>query len=209
MSLGITAIERLYCPGCGIFKPETDFSLISRAQARAEEDEARCLDCVDKAWKARIGRSEIKQYIEYDRERILQRTRNPEFEEMVGEKRLGTVMHSSEFITKLHKLLPNLVVRSGNIEGDLSLYRVYGDQVDFICYTNSGFLPEFSIVEFNKDRQPIHERRGWRTVLLRIIRFGLLTEKEVEAVFGRPTFPQEARFWDRSLYFFRNNRTEG
>lgn len=206
MPIGIVAGERLYCNFCGNWRPEQDFSLVARAQAKAEDENASCLECVEKAYRARLGRSEIKDFVKEDRERLLKRTRNLEFEQMTGEKRLGRVMHSNEFLARLKKILPNVVVGPGAVNDDLSIYRVFGEQVDFVCYTNQGYLPEFSIVEFNKDKQPIHERRGWRTVLLRIIKFGLLTEKQVEKEFGRPSSPQEARFWERQLYWLRNDR---
>jgi hypothetical protein len=206
MSIGVVATERCYCNKCGDWKPEKDFSLFARAQHKAEDENCVCLECADKLFRNRLGRSEINAFIKEDRDRLLQKTRNPEFEEMTGERRLGQVMHSNDFIAKLKRAVPNIAVFRGNIEGDLSLCRVYGDTRDFVAYTNTGYLPEFSIVEFNQDRQPIHERRGWRTVLLRIIKFGLLTEQQAEKEFGRPSSPQEARFWDRQLYWLRNDR---
>lgn len=207
MPIGLTAVERAYCNKCAAWKPETDFSIVARAQSRVGDENALCLECVEKLLKSRLGRNEINAYIKEDRERLLQRTRNPEFEEMTGERRLGHVMHSNEFIGRLKKILPNLVVWPGLRGNDLSLYRVYGEQVDFICWCAQRYLPEFSIVEFNKDRQPINEIRGWRTVLIRVIKFGLLSEQQVEKEFGRPTNPQEARFWDRQLFWLRNDRT--
>jgi hypothetical protein len=207
MPIGIVATERFYCNKCSEWKPETDFSLVARAQSRVDDENALCQECVDKLFKGRLGRNEVNAYIKEDRDRMLQRTRNPEFEEMTGERRLGRVMHSNEFLPRLQKIVPNLVIWPGCRGNDLSLYRIYGDQVDFICWTGQKYLPEFSIVEFNKDRQPINEIRGWRTVLLRVIKFGLLTEKQAEREFGRPSSPQEARYWDRQLWNLRNDRT--
>jgi hypothetical protein len=207
MAVGLVATERCYCNKCGSWKPETDFSEFARDQHRNEDEHCICLGCVDLLYKKRLARNEIAGFIKEDRARMIAPTRNPEYEEMTGVGRLGKVMHHSELVSKLQKVVPNLVVWPGNIAGDISLYRIYGEQVDFICYSNEGWLPEFSIVEFNKDMQPIHERRGWRTVLLRIIKFGLLTEELAEKTFGRPSSPQQARFWARRLYDLRNNRT--
>lgn len=207
MSIGITATERCFCNKCSTWKPELDFSLVAREQHKREDENCLCLECVDKAFRNRLGRSEISGFVKEDRERMLRHTRNEEFEEMTGERRLGRVMHSSEFITKLKRIVPTLQVMAGAIQGDLSLYRTFGDRLDFICWFSSGYLPEFSIVHFNKDRQPIDEKRGWRTVLLRALKVGLLTEQQVEKEFGHPTSPTEARFWERQLWWNRNDRT--
>ena len=199
--------ERCFCNKCSNWKPELDFSLVGRAQHKRGDENAMCLECVDKLYRNRLGKSEVNAWIKEDRERMLARTLNPDFEEMTGEKRIGKAMHSSELITKLTRIVPNLVAAPGNVGDDISFVRIYGDQIDFICYTNQGWLPEFSQVEFNADRQPIHERRGWRTVLIRFIKFGLLTEAQAEKEFGKPSSPQQARFWERQLYWQRNNRT--
>ena len=207
MAIGLAAIERCYCNKSDCWKPESDFSLVAREQHRRGDENAMCLECVEKAWRSRIGRSEVTDFIREDRERMLKRTRNPEFEEMVGEARIGKRMHSTELIRRLAKLIPNFVPWPGNIEGQTSLYRIFGDRVDFICWTSDGILQEFSSVEFNKWMQPIKEIRGWRTVVLRVIKFGLLTEEQARKEFGEPSNPSAAKFWNRQLYNLRNNRT--
>jgi hypothetical protein len=202
----------LYCNQCGDWHPETDFSEFARDQARQGDEEARCQECVNKLFKNRLqkGSGEIAAYIKEDRDRRLQRTRNPLLEQMVGDGRWGQVMHSNELIRKLTKILPELVPGPGAIEDNISLYRVRpGGEPDFICWTGCGYLPEFSIVHFNKDRQPIREQRGWRTVLLRVIKAGLITEAEAEKEFGRPSSPQQDKFWREQLWNFRHDRTEG
>lgn len=208
MSVGITATERCFCNKCSEWKPETDFSIVARAQHKREDENCLCLECVDKLFRSRLGKSEINAYIKEDRARRLQRTRNPEFEEMTGVRRLGRVMHSSEFLTKIKHVVPNLQTRPGGIQGDISLYRVIGEEIAYVCWLTEGYLPEFSLVKFNADMQPIREIRGWRTVLIRMIKVGLLTEQQAEKEFGRPTYPQEARFWERQLFWLRNDRIE-
>jgi hypothetical protein len=163
-----------------------------------------CQACVTAIFRARIDRSEVKAFVKQDRDRMLQRTRLLDQAAMQGEGRWGTPMTHNELIRKLTKVIPNLFVTDGNIPGDISLYRVRGEQVEFICYTNSGTLPEHSIVHVNKDNQPIHEQRGWRTVLIRIIKSGLLSEQDAEREFGHPSSPQQAMLWDRELFTYRN-----
>lgn len=202
----VIAVERAYCNKCRAWKPERDFSIFAREQHKNEDDNCLCLDCIDRLEKGKLGRDEIAGYIKEDRERMLERTRNPEYEEMTGPGRLGRVMHHSELVSKIQSFVPNIAVVPGVEPNTYALYRIYGEQVDFVCWTNEGWLPEFSIVEFNKHKQPIRERRGWRTVLLRFIKTGLMTEDQANKNFGRPSSPQQAKFWDRKLYDLRNNR---
>lgn len=200
--------ERLYCVQCGEHKPETEFSQYARGQAIHEPDECRCQPCIDKLFKRRLGKNtgEIAAYIKEDREKLNAKYRVKALEQMQGDGRWGTVMHSNELIRRLQKIIPGLVPGPGLIGDDVSLYRVRNTQVDFICWTHQGYLPEFSIAHFDKDNRPIREQRGWRTVLLRLITKDVITEQQAEKEFGRPSSPHEARFWAENLYLHRNNR---
>ncbi len=211
MAFGISgAAPTCYCNRCGYSKPETEFSLFARGQHAVGDENCICTGCVDRLYRGQLTRDEIKGYIAEDRARLLQRTRNPQFEEMTGQKRWGKSMHHSEFIMKLERLLGGkLIVVDGNIEGNLSLLRVAGNDIAFVCWIDAGQLPEYSIVHFNKDRQPIKEQRGWRTALLRLIKAGITTEESVRKEFDEPTNGDESRFWREQLWNHRHNRTEG
>jgi hypothetical protein len=197
-------MDRYFCNRCALTKPSTDFSEIAKDQARCGDENAMCQDCIDALFRAKLARGEVQGFIKEDRARMLKRTRNPVLEAMQGAGRWGIPMHSSALIFSLSKLVPNLVVLDGRVADDIGFYRARNEKVDFICYTNSGTLPEYSIVVLNKDRQPIHEQRGWRTVLLRFIKAGLLTEEQVEKEFGRISNPEQARFWLKELYDHRH-----
>lgn len=209
MSIGIVDVcPTCYCNRCGYSKPETDFSLLARAQDKAGDENCLCLDCVDRLYRGQLGRDEIQGYVKEDRARLLRRTRNPDFEEMVGEGRWGRAIHHSEFITKLQRLLSGkLLAMDAVLPNQVSLLRIQPNTVDFICWMDTGYQPEFSIVHFNKDMQPIREQRGWRTVLLRLIKAGALSEEQVEKEFGFPSSPQQAKWWNKQLFDYRNNRT--
>ena len=107
--------------------------------------------------------------------------------------RLGNTMQHNDFLVKLLRVVPNLYVTEGRIEGDLALYRTYGgpqerlngNSFEYLFYMPKGLLPEFSQYEFD-DRDVIvkESRRGWRTVLLRLIKSGMITEEKVNQVFG-------------------------
>jgi hypothetical protein len=124
-------------------------------------------------------------------------------------------MNSSEVISKIFKLIPHdLFITDGRIGTDLALYQVYGKaQPDlngrsfrYLFYIPQGRLPEFSQYEFDHRDVPIKEkRRGWRTILLRLIKTGLVTEQEVEEEFG-PALGEASTVWRRTLWQYRNGK---
>lgn len=127
------------------------------------------------------------------------------------EARLTRYMHYSEILRRLRKLTPNLFIIDGRIEGDLAMYRVFGrpqsDGRDFqyLMYCPTGWLPEFSTYEFDEKDIPVKEKkRGWRTILLRLIKTKIITEQQCREMFGEPE-GQAATVWKRTLHAWRNS----
>lgn len=128
--------------------------------------------------------------------------------------RIGRMMHHSDLIRVLRQLAPSLYITDGNIEGDLAVFQTYGAPQPelegrtfrYLFYIPTGYLPEYSLYEFNDRDIPIREsQRGWRTVLLRLIKTGLLSEDTVNFVFGPATGPAST-IYNSTLYDFRNRR---
>ena len=83
------------------------------------------------------------------------------------------------------------------------IYLLKPDGKQFICGFESGVSPEFSVRHFEKERVPdpqspgewrfvrkfVRETRGWRTVLLRLLRMRVVTLPAIEANFA----PQQGR----------------
>jgi hypothetical protein len=131
------------------------------------------------------------------------------------EARLGRQMPSGVFIERLHKLIPSnrLYITEGRIIGDLAFFKLYncpqpqleGRDFEYLFYCPTGLIPEFSLYEFDTVRDiPIREKqRGWRTVLLRLIKSGLLTQEQCDKEFGVASGPASS-VWYRRLYEYRN-----
>jgi hypothetical protein len=201
------SLDRYTCNRCFLNKPSTDFSEMARAQARAGDENAMCQECVDDLYNSRLGRSEVESYLNESEERRLQQYRLPGQEERKDNpSRWGRVMHHTEFVHQLGKSIPNLHVRDGNLPGDISLFQVLDNRLNYICYTNSGYLPEYSIVHTNEKNLPIKEQRGWRTVLLRLINSGVISEADALKYFGHPTNGEAANFYLEELQAIRNRR---
>jgi hypothetical protein len=125
-------------------------------------------------------------------------------------------MHSSEFLYRLRTLIGTnkLFFTDGNFLGDIAVYQVSGvPRPDFdgvpptfkyMWYIPIGWMPEFSVYEFDERWIPVREPiRGWRTPLLRLIKNGLLTESEVDWEFG-PALGEASTVYKRDLYKYRN-----
>lgn len=129
--------------------------------------------------------------------------------------RQGRMMHHSALLLVLDKLIPSLYVTEGNIVDELAVFRIYGQpQPDlegrsfkYLFYMPTGILPEFSTYEFDEVRNVLirEDKRGWRTVLLKLIRAGLLDENTVNKVFGVAT-GEAATVYNRSLFEYRNQK---
>jgi hypothetical protein len=129
------------------------------------------------------------------------------------EARIGRRMHHSAFVEVLKKLVPDLYIMDGRIEGDLAVFRTYpcpqpdleGRDFRYLFYIPTGMLPEYSLWEFDvvRDIRIKEKQRGWRTPLLRLIKSGMLSEEACNQVFGLPT-GEASIVWNRELFEFRN-----
>jgi len=144
------------------------------------------------------------------------RQRHEDQEEFHKEhERVGRRMHTSVLLLKLQKLVPSLFIKPGGIEGDLALYQTAetpqakwgGKNYNYLGFISYGDLTEFSQYEFdNKMDIVIREsNRGWRTVLLRFIKAGLLTEEQCDREFGHPS-GRASLVWYKKLWQYRNER---
>jgi len=121
---------------------------------------------------------------------------------------VGCAMHSTELISKLHKLNPNLHFEVARADANLmGVYRLHpqairpdGEHREFITRMQRGIMPEHHmfIPRFEDRPDPnqtgqMHSTPtvddmiwGWRTVLARLIRVQAITQTQVDRYFGVP-----------------------
>lgn len=130
------------------------------------------------------------------------------------EARVGRPMHHSELLRKIRKRIDCLYITDGRIIGDLAVFQIFpcaqpdlgGRDFKYLFYIPTGMLPEFSQYEFDDRDIPIREsKRGWRTVLLRLIKLGLLSEERCDREFGSAR-GEASTVWYRQLYEFQIGR---
>jgi hypothetical protein len=155
---------------------------------------------------------------------ILQnRGRKKDWDEYVDEKRrMGRVLHHSEIISKLKKLIPSLICADGATPNSISLY-YYNPRAIFmngqkrgglvnIGWIQGGWNPEYEIDVVDDVGRAIGQKRGWRTLLLRLIclkdEFGtrrpILTEQQANEHFGYPSNGQTASNYRAHLWRYRH-----
>jgi hypothetical protein len=100
------------------------------------------------------------------------------------ERRKGQVIHSSELIYRVLRLNPCLIIQHQlNFDDEWGFYWP-SQRLIYLSGFHDGWLTEFSY-SFVDDRDlPTEERRGWRTVLLRLMGRGVLSWDEVVKEFG-------------------------
>ena len=114
----------------------------------------------------------------------------------------GRFIGGDEFIRKLRILAPGLVCeRSINAPERFGIYKINHSADRGMEYLGvSGEydpMPEFDVIGFRDEEklQPYILRRGWRTILARLIRLKAVGSGRVERVFGLPSVDSER--WHR------------
>lgn len=130
-------------------------------------------------------------------------------DELLDEKvRVGRIMHHAEFLRRLRTILParyNDWSERGLV--GLSVYTPSesGGEWKYVCAVQVGFAPEYSMLHFDDHGLPLNEKyRGWRTVVLRLILGGHITEEQADKAFGPPAIGPVSSRYRRQLYAFRN-----
>lgn len=198
------------CVGCMC---DLDWSWFRRDSSSRDGRAALCTDCESQPSLS------VAEHTYQQRERnmnsdALKKQRWFDQEELKDEaSRLGRQMKSADFLAVVQRLVPNLYITDGRIVGHLAVFQTAafpqtaweGRTFKYLFYSDTGLLPEFSIYEFDLVRNVIirEKKRGWRTVLLRLVKANLLEESKVNQVFGRAEGSPANRY-NRELQKYRN-----
>jgi hypothetical protein len=123
----------------------------------------------------------------------------------------GGPMQPNDFIRRLKKIAPDLIIEMGGYKNCVRVcIQAVDDEPSSETFNQRvktpiacGFcidepLPEFSSVVTDKDGIASREVRGWRTVLLRLIHTGAVPYPAVKAEFGDPP-GQRGKLWMQQL----------
>lgn len=134
-----------------------------------------------------------------------------------AERSLGPRMSANDLIRRLRKANPDIQVKDG-IPGNVALYLrkkayEYGPEDEdrsgfFIDHKYvGGFplhpLPEWGHVDTDTSRLATREHRGWRSVLIALIKGGALTYQQACTEFSEP-YDKRSWMWHEQLQPFKN-----
>ena len=136
------------------------------------------------------------------------------------ERSAGPRIHFTDFIRRVHKFNSGVLVVEG-MAGSVALYILkpyteWNQDDTGHRYPNHKYvgglekqrLPEFSHVILDTSNLPIREYRGWRSVLIALVKNGVLSYNEAIQAFGEPVGRRGDRWFQqlREHKFYSNKR---
>lgn len=119
------------------------------------------------------------------------------------EKRSGHRIHSSDFILGIQRANPRIIIeKSINFEQQWGLYIEQAGRKRYLSWVPAGWIREFSCYLVDeRNLMKDWEIRGWRTVLIRLLGFGVISWEEVHGVFGDAEGINSVRWRKLTLHF--------
>lgn len=76
----------------------------------------------------------------------------------------------------------------------------------YVCYLRTPFMYEWSVLKLDSHNLPAGELRGWRTVCMELVKADVLTEWQVNQIFGAPSEAKPFRRYRISMWEIRNGK---
>lgn len=120
--------------------------------------------------------------------------------------RTGRVLHMNDFLNKLKQCgLNTWYTDKGGMAGTLGLFVSSRDIPQYIGFVQVPLMQEYEELHFDSYDVPLGpKRRGWRTLLLKLIDAGLLTEQKAHEIFGEPATGPVSRRYRHYLKYIRS-----
>jgi len=131
-----------------------------------------------------------------------------EHEAMKGAKDKRGYMHASEFILRVKRMNPLLFVQQQiNFPGEWGFYTDLGKGVlTYLSTFKKGWVPEYSYTIVDARDLVTDEVRGWRTCLVRLLGWGVVSWEQVMREFG-DVYGNGGAKWRKQTQRFRNHVT--
>ena len=119
----------------------------------------------------------------------------------------GRILWLGDFLSMLQQIRPDAFYAEYAIQGRRGIGFIINGKPEYSGVSiGNGNCPEWSQLRVDARGLPLSEKyRGWRTVLLALIKRDIITVEQCDAVFGKPTGPR-SRPWYRTLFSIRNGR---
>lgn len=138
-----------------------------------------------------------KQYQDTDRQ--LQQFREPDHDHLKSMvDRLGKVYTHTDFITIVQRLNSKVWPETSNADPTVvGLYYMQGRNKRYVTSFDKGFVPEFTFINVDRadlqlptifeepeNNLPKGFKKGWRQVLVELLKKRLITKKQIKEAFG-------------------------
>lgn len=153
-----------------------------------------------------LSRAEALKRTYESTDRMLQKYRLPDHESLKdAEARMGSPMLHTELIRRVTKLNPAIWAEDSraNPTTVCGFYTRGAEGVRFLGAFEKGWLPEHSFILTDRADLATKEKRGWRTVLVRLLNEGVLTWPGVLRAFGDSHSSIRNERWRQQTQRFR------
>lgn len=130
-------------------------------------------------------------------------------------QREGRIFHMNEFLSRLKRCGLNCwYSEKGGMPGTVGLYvghdktarcsHEFGEP-HYVGFCQVPFMQEYEELRFDQYNVPLgSKRRGWRTLLLKIVEQGLVPVSKLDEIFGAPATGPVSRRYKEYLNFLKN-----
>lgn len=121
-------------------------------------------------------------------------------------QRTGKPMSHQDLIRRVTKCNPRIWAEDSlNDKKSIGFYTTRAGVKKYLVAFEKGVLPEFSFILVDTADLPIKEKRGWRTVLHRLLAQGALKWSDIVAIFGDVDGDgARTQRWHRNTKKYRN-----
>jgi len=145
---------------------------------------------------AKEGLAKIKE----DNQRLLDTKKIPDQKELENsEAALGQVLPTNEFIRLLIRICPGLLVEKGGYPNAVALRMFVNGEKKYVTGFELGYIPEYSSVLTDENGLPVKEVRGWRNVLVALLKQGLINTEILKREFGPAANNVHGKFFESQI----------
>jgi hypothetical protein len=214
----------LSCPSCS--KKSSSFKDYDKEFAYSDEIESNVAKIMSETEQRSLSQSSQQVKEEYLRLYEGNLATRKEFrwekQEELQKKREGRILHMNEFLRLLKKALPDgfnaWYTDKGGMANTLGLFIGHPTgtallpscshapgEPHYIGFVQVPRMQEFEELHFDRYMVPLgSKRRGWRTIGLRLIEAGIISEKRFHEVFGEPPTGEVSRRYLHYLKYIRS-----
>jgi hypothetical protein len=125
--------------------------------------------------------------------------------------RLVNQMSTDEFVRKLRAFGIKCFTVYNGLQGTVGLWCLPPKRTGvarYVCYLRTPFMYEWSLLKLDNHNLPAGELRGWRTACVELIKAEILTEWQVNQIFGAASDGKPFRRYRQTLWEIRNGKIE-